>query len=118
METAWALRKSGHHTGIPKKMSVWEKLGFKKKETPEQTRKKQIQEKIKEIMLLEKRLENFRRNVEGSSVPGDTTRISIMEEQLIDLNKELEKLGGKPLGTYALEQKAREGGFIPQGKKP
>lgn len=100
-------------------MSFWETLGYKKKKTPEQLKEEEIDAKRKEILRIERQLETFRKNIEGSSSgPGDTTRISIMEEQIIKLNQEIVGLGGQPLGTYGYEHEARKGGMEPQGKKP
>jgi DNA repair exonuclease SbcCD ATPase subunit len=105
---------------VGRMMKFWETLGYKKPETPEEVKEKQIMEKRKEIMSIERRLETLRENIGGGRSGGGeiTTQISIMEEQIIKLNKEIEGLGGKPLGTYAYEHKAREGGLEPQGKKP
>lgn len=81
-------------------MSIWEKWGFKKgpKLTPEQEQENQRVATAREILMLEKRMEEVEENVRMfGSAPADNTLLSNLQERIDKLNKKLVALGGKPI---------------------
>lgn len=81
-------------------MGIWEKLFSPKKPelTPKQEREKRRVAIVREILTIEKRIEEVRKNVRMfGHAPADTTLLNNLQERIDKLNEKLVALGGKPV---------------------
>lgn len=87
-------------------MDILERFGLKSKEQKAQEAQKKAQQeresqtiaKKREILALETRIREVKRNVEIFGwAPADTTLINNLEERMKTLNREIKALGGSPV---------------------
>ena len=96
-------------------MSIWEKMGFKKK-VKELTPEEKIIGLTRQILELEKNIDRIRENLGGGSGgPEVKATIEGFENRIKDLNDKIVDLGGKPVGPSAFEEETRRMGFVPAG---